>query len=91
MTTHHDHDHGHDRASTVAGGCEGHSHAARDLQGVDSSDITECLVMAGAPVIKSRAEAQGLFRDHEGRRYWFCCTDCVPLFDADPGRYARAA
>ncbi|CPU62007.1 YHS domain-containing protein [Mycobacteroides abscessus] len=30
-------------------------------------------------------------RDHEGVRYWLCCSSCGPLFDADPARYARAA
>ncbi|MFT4215315.1 MAG: YHS domain-containing protein [Microbacterium sp.] len=50
-----------------------------------------CPVMAGSPVVKSVAEAQGLFRDYEGTRYWFCCAACGPLWDADPAKYADAA
>lgn len=53
-------------------------------------DVTTCPVMEGTPVVKSVAEAQGLFRDHDGQRYWFCCAGCGPAFDADPARYAAA-
>ncbi|MGH2275420.1 MAG: YHS domain-containing protein [Microbacterium sp.] len=35
------------------------------------------------------AERRGLFRDYEGTRYWFCCPECGPLFDADPARYVN--
>ena len=52
--------------------------------------IAECQVMAGTPVVKARAEAKGLYRDHEGQRYWFCCPGCAPAFDADPAKYAYA-
>ena len=51
-------------------------------------DATTCPVMVGTPVVKAVAEAQGLFRDYEGRRYWFCCAACGPAFDADPAKYA---
>jgi YHS domain-containing protein len=47
--------------------------------------------MAGNQVDPAWAEQRGLFRDYEGTRYWFCCAECGPLFDADPGRYAHAA
>lgn len=47
--------------------------------------------MAGTPVIKSDAEAAGLYRDYEGERYWCCCAACGPLFDANPQQYANAA
>jgi len=46
--------------------------------------------MEGRPVIKSVAEAAGLFRDYEGNRYWLCCAGCGPLFDADPQKYIAA-
>jgi YHS domain-containing protein len=52
--------------------------------------VTTCPVMAGSTVVKSVAEAAGLFRDYEGKRYWFCCAGCGPAFDADPARYAKA-
>ncbi|MPV36020.1 YHS domain-containing protein [Georgenia subflava] len=53
-----------------------------------SADVAECPVMPGSSVVKADAEAAGLFRDHEGRRYWFCCAGCGPRFDADPAKYA---
>ena len=51
-------------------------------------DTTTCPVMVGTPVVKAVAEAQGLFRDFEGQRYWFCCAGCGPAFDSDPAKYA---
>lgn len=54
-------------------------------------EVTTCPVMPGSTVVKSVAEAAGLFRDHQGARYWFCCAGCGPLFDADPQKYAVAA
>jgi hypothetical protein len=53
-------------------------------------DTAGCPVMAGTPVAKSAAEAAGLFRDHEGNRYWFCCAARGPLWDADPAKYDAA-
>ncbi|MRX44404.1 YHS domain-containing protein [Agromyces kandeliae] len=58
------------------------------LRGPD--DLAECPVMPGSMVVKADAERAGLFRDHDGQRYWFCCAACGPLFDADPERYAMA-
>jgi len=59
-----------------------------NLLAPQSEDMTTCPVMAGTPVSKASAEAAGLFRDHEGQRYHFCCPGCGPAFDADPARYA---
>ncbi|MGJ0184258.1 YHS domain-containing protein [Corynebacterium glyciniphilum] len=94
MTAHnHNHHHAsHEHSHTgAAGACSGHAPKADDLAAANSDDVTECLVMPGTPVIKSQAEAAGLYRDYEGQRYWFCCGSCGPLFDADPDRYANAA
>ncbi|WP_019200638.1 heavy metal translocating P-type ATPase [Tsukamurella sp. 1534] len=55
------------------------------------ADATTCPVMVGNPVVKSTAEAAGLFRDFEGERFYFCCPGCAPKFDADPARYAANA
>nr|WP_243768533.1 MULTISPECIES: YHS domain-containing protein [Leifsonia] len=52
--------------------------------------MVACPVMPSNRVDPAWAEARGLFRDYEGTRYWFCCADCGPLFDADPGSYAKA-
>lgn len=61
-----------------------------NLLGAASEDMTTCPVMVGNPVSKTAAEAAGLFRDHEGERYSFCCAGCGPAFDADPARYAAS-
>ena len=49
------------------------------------------LGVLGFLALMTWAEQRGLFRDYQGSRYWFCCAECGPLFDADPARYAHAA
>ncbi|PZQ89501.1 MAG: hypothetical protein DI534_06705 [Leifsonia xyli] len=61
---------------------------APNLLAPAADDVTTCPVMVGSTVVKSVAEAQGLFRDFEGERYWFCCAGCGPAFDSDPAKYA---
>ncbi|MFW2514501.1 YHS domain-containing protein [Demequina sp. SO4-13] len=73
----------------AAGRCCGES-AAAAVSAQEQNDVAECPVMAGTPVHKSQAEANGLYRDHDGQRYWFCCAACGPRFDADPDEYASA-
>lgn len=86
----HPHEGGHHGARDAA-----HHHAPATAAGVAGEaagdDLAECPVMRGSMVAKAHAEAAGLVRDHEGVRYWLCCSSCGPLFDADPARYARAA
>ncbi|HLR95233.1 MAG TPA: hypothetical protein VK053_11950 [Jiangellaceae bacterium] len=67
----------------------GHTDLLATAPGGD--DVAECPVMPGSTVIKAHAEAAGLFRDHQGQRYWLCCAGCGPRFDADPARYAVTA
>ncbi len=55
-----------------------------------AEDLAECPVMPGSTVVKADAERAGLFRDHNGQRYWFCCAACGPLFDAEPQKYTIA-
>jgi YHS domain-containing protein len=76
--------------ATQSGGCCG-SEAAAPAQTAASNDLATCPVMVGSTVVKSVAEAQGLFRDYNGSRYWFCCASCGPIFDAGPEKYATAA
>ncbi|MFD6029695.1 hypothetical protein ACFWE5_03185 [Cellulosimicrobium funkei] len=86
----HPHDGGHHGAHDTA-----HHHAPAGVAPATGEaaddDLAECPVMRGSMVAKAHAEAAGLVRDHEGVRYWLCCSSCGPLFDADPARYARAA
>jgi YHS domain-containing protein len=68
-----------------------HAHTAPRVGSVPDDDVAECPVMPGSTTVKAHAEAAGLVRDHEGVRYWLCCSSCGPRFDADPARYARAS
>ena len=77
--------------SATGGSCCDHTPSAETIAQTPADAMTECQVMAGTPVVKADAEAAGLYRDHNGQRYWFCCAACGPLFDADPDRYAYAA
>jgi YHS domain-containing protein len=52
----------------------------------DAEGQLKCPVM-GTPVA-SEKEASG-FSDHDGKRYYFCCGDCKPKFDADPHQYVK--
>lgn len=85
MSTHH-----HDHPTPPASSCIGHASASASPDQHDSADLAPCPVMEGSSVVKQSAEEAGLFRDHEGQRYWLCCAACGPLFDADPARYAAA-
>jgi YHS domain-containing protein len=100
---HGEHPHGEHQQSEQADGgapdgghCGGHghptasSHHGLNLLGPTADELAECPVMRGSTVVKADAEAKGLFRDYEGRRYWFCCAGCEAPFDADPAKYAAA-
>lgn len=63
----------------------------QDLLAPGGGDLAECPVMKGRTVVKAHAEAAGLFRDYQGKRYWLCCKGCGPRFDADPAKYATAS
>lgn len=76
--------------SSGGGGCCGHAPSADAVAATADTEMAECPVMAGTPVVKTDAEAAGLYRDYNGQRYWLCCASCGPLFDADPDRYATA-
>lgn len=71
----------------------GHHHQPAETAIAESApeELAECPVMIGTTVIKREAEAEGLVREHDGRRYWLCCDTCADLFDGDPDRYAAQA
>ena len=78
MSHDHDHDHDHD-----------HGHGHTPVIGA-KDELVECPVLSGSMVVKAEAEAAGLVRDHNGKRYWLCCNSCATKWDADPARYAVA-
>ena len=75
-------------AATAGSCCGSNTDPAPAVQKL--SDVAACPVMTGTPVNKAQAEAAGLYRDHNGQRYWFCCAACGPMWDADPDEYAAA-
>ncbi|KFI97931.1 YHS domain-containing protein [Bifidobacterium subtile] len=56
----------------------------------ETTKTVYCAVMTSEEVDPQEAESKGLFRDYEGKRYYFCCPGCLPKFDADPAKYAIA-
>ena len=66
------------------------AHATNLLSQATPDELAECPVMKGSTVVKSTAEAAGLYRDVDGTRYWFCCAGCAPKFDGDPAAYIAA-
>jgi YHS domain-containing protein len=50
----------------------------------------ECPVMKGNKVIISKATKEGMYADHNGRRYFFCCAGCKPAFKKNPAKYKAA-
>ena len=75
-------------STTSAANPVANSNGRENLLAGGGEDTTTCPVMVGTPVVKALAEAQGLFRDYEGQRYYFCCAGCGPTFDSDPATYA---
>ncbi|WP_019482614.1 YHS domain-containing protein [Arthrobacter sp. TB 23] len=67
-----------------------HHHAPSGDEKRNEDEIAYCPVMKGSTVLKADAEEEGLVRDYKGKRYYLCCDDCAPMFDADPDRYATA-
>lgn len=40
---------------------------------------------------KEKAEAQGLVREYNGKKYYLCCAPCGEMFDADPEKYTAGS
>lgn len=67
-----------------------HHHAPSGDELHNEDEIAQCPVMKGSTVVKAEAEEEGLVREYQGKKYYLCCDDCGPMFDADPDRYASA-
>lgn len=89
MCTAHDHDQATIEQTAKDTNAHTHAHDAVRLDH-EPEDLAECPVMPGNMVIKSDAEADGMYRDYNGTRYYLCCETCVALMDADPAEYAKA-
>jgi len=73
----HDHEHHHHH----------HDSTPVDPATIDTKTQAICTV-TGDVVNKQEAEAAGHTRDHNGKKYYFCCNTCVHLFDKNPEKYA---
>lgn len=89
MCTAHDHDQATIEQTAKDTHAYTHTHDAVKLDH-EPDDLAECPVMPGNMVVKSEAEADGMYRDYNGTRYYLCCETCVALMDADPAEYAKA-
>ncbi|HVL39820.1 MAG TPA: YHS domain-containing protein [Fimbriimonadaceae bacterium] len=49
-----------------------------------------CPIMPDHKVSIAKATKEGMFADHKGRRYFFCCAGCKPAFAKNPDKYAKA-
>lgn len=84
----------HDHEGHGAGGCCGgghaHGHEHHAVVAGPGDELVMCAVR-GNPTTRSQIEADNLVRDYENKRYYFCCSHCAELFDADPLQYTTAA
>ncbi len=83
----HHHEHGNQQESGCCGGHSGGGqagghHCQHDVVAGPGDVLVTCAVK-GTSTLKSTAEAAGLFRDHQGQRFYFCCRRCQDLFDAE--------
>lgn len=78
--------------ATTAGGPPPEPAGTATTAGLLPADATEarCPVMAGNKVDIQKATTSGLYADHEGNRYFFCCEGCPEQFKADPAKFAGA-
>ncbi|MFH1707210.1 MAG: YHS domain-containing protein [Planctomycetota bacterium] len=57
------------------------AHAAAVATVVPQAANTVCPVMDGESISRDH------FADYKGKRIYFCCPDCIPVFKADPEKY----
>ena len=42
-----------------------------------------------SPVNRAIAAKKGLVREYKGQKYYFCCSDCPPMFGKNPEKYLK--
>lgn len=65
-----------------------HPHSHTHAPGSSTGDLC-CPVLTDVWVVKADAERDGLVRDYQGDRYYFCCGTCLTDFDANPTLYTH--
>ncbi|MBI1756450.1 MAG: YHS domain-containing protein [Fimbriimonas ginsengisoli] len=54
----------------------------------NAKHVIKCPV-SGDKTDMDRATKNHLFTDYKGNRYFFCCSDCPPMFKKNPAKYAN--
>ena len=67
-----------------------HTHAATTKPAAKAK-VMHCAVMATDEIKVADATKSKLFADYKGKRYYFCCPNCVGSFKKDPAKYAAKA
>lgn len=62
-----------------------HAHAHGD--GMIASDKEAMCPVMKMAVNKKEAEAHGLVRTFNDKKYYLCCSSCLAQLEADPARY----
>ena len=61
------------------------------LQKIDMPEELSCAVMGDHKLKVAEATEKKLFKDYNGKRYFFCCAGCPPAFEKDPEKFAKNA
>jgi len=56
--------------------------AGEQMKAPESNAQTNCPVMGGKI-------NKDIYADHDGKRVYFCCADCVDTFKKDPAKYIK--
>lgn len=65
-----------------------HDHYSEAVDPATLDDTQALCPVTGEVVDKQEAEKLGHVREYGGQKYYFCCSTCVHLFDANPEDYA---
>lgn len=66
-----------------------HNHKSPQFSTSQSDNNLTCPVMKNVSVNKDEAEKAGLVRNHQGKKYYFCCESCLTDFDQNPKSYVQ--
>src|SRR5687767_12345073 len=61
------------------------------LQKIALPDELACAVMGDHKLKLAEATEKKLYKDYNGKRYYFCCAGCPPSFEKDPEKFAKSA
>ncbi len=62
--------------------------AALFLAGCDQQEAPQGKAQATCPVMGGQINKE-VFADHEGKRVYFCCPDCIEKFNKEPQKFVK--